>query len=716
MYRSVRILIFYVFAGILETFAFQHNMLDTRSLDTPILKPVKALYEQGDSEKAKKMLLDIFRKRKNLYIRVSEEDIPDIRIQFGKEVENSLRTAGEVKNKYFLFRYEWDMEKTNIPYKFPGETDWDAEPFGDEEWTFMLNRHRYWIDLGKAYFLTGKEKYARTFVQQVTHWIDNNPLEDAKKQTSWRRIEAGIRAENWIKTFELLKNSRAITPDFIEKFLGALYVHADFLNSAYNRHSQISNWGILEFHGLFNLSVFLSDFRQAAAWQKNAISRLETCIRNQILEDGTQWEQSPMYHNEVFHCYLNTLLLAQRRQIRLPAIIHKKTRDMAYANIMWQKPDYHEPLLGDSDDNDLRGLLTTAALLFGDGTIKSRAFETPDYENFFIFSEKDKQTYTGLRTEDPGFLSAWQQNTGDLYSRSSWEHDAYYSSFHMKRLGGGHSHDDLLHFTLYAHHRDYLIDGGRYTYVNTKWRKYFKENSAHNTLGVDHLPNSIYSGSWSNAYEARSEGAYTVISEQYDYAEAINTAYMRLEDPVLIKRQMLYLKPGIWILADSFRGKGEHTYSRYFNFPDQKVAIQNNGLSTLHTSDNLRIQPLEDIEIQLSDAWWSPEYNLKKPVRRAEFSAGGKGFQSFTTLLYFPEHTRVQYEKIPVYDRNDNALDDEDAEAVKIRLPEKEYIWVIAHRQGKRLHPFLIVEGQVVTGDVILIEKTPDTSEIHVLK
>ncbi len=69
MYRSVRILIFYVFAGILETFAFQHNMLDTRSLDTPILKPVKALYEKGDSEKAKKMLLDIFRKRKNLYIR-----------------------------------------------------------------------------------------------------------------------------------------------------------------------------------------------------------------------------------------------------------------------------------------------------------------------------------------------------------------------------------------------------------------------------------------------------------------------------------------------------------------------------------------------------------------------------------------------------------------------------------------------------------------------
>ncbi len=76
---------------------------------------------------------------------------------------------------------------------------------------------------------------------------------------------------------------------------------------------------------------------------------------------------------------------------------------MAYANIMWQKPDYHEPLLGDSDDNDLRGLLTTAALLFGDGTIKSRAFETPDYENFFIFRKKINKPIPGSAQKTPAF-------------------------------------------------------------------------------------------------------------------------------------------------------------------------------------------------------------------------------------------------------------------------------------------------------------------------
>src|SRR5690606_23215020 len=127
------------------------------------------------------------------------------------------------------------------------------------------------------------------------------------------------------------------------------------------------------------------------------------------------------------------------------------------------------------------------------------------------FSDREKKEYTDMVSKEPDFLSVHQQNTGDLYSRSSWEENAYYSSFHMKRIGGGHSHDDLLHFTLFAHGRNYLVDGGRYTYVNNRWRKYFKDNSAHNTLGVDDLPNSVYSSSWGNSYEARSEGVYTRI-------------------------------------------------------------------------------------------------------------------------------------------------------------------------------------------------------------
>ncbi|MBC9794665.1 alginate lyase family protein [Sinomicrobium weinanense] len=684
--------------------------------DNPSLKPVKAYYDQGELQHARKALLNIFRQKENLYIRVSPADRSYIRDHYKEEVRTSIKTADEVRDKYFLFRYEWDMEKTTEPYQFKKEIDWYAEPFGDEEWTFMLNRHRYWTDLGRAYFITGKEKYVKTFVEQVTHWIDQNPILESNQWKSWRRIEAGIRAENWIKTFELVKNSKHITPEFLEKFLNALYIHAEFIDQGYSRHSQMSNWGVLEFHGLFNLAAFLSEFRDAEKWQQSAIARLNTCIQNQILEDGTQWEQSPMYHNEVFHCYLNTILLSQRKNIALPETTLQKTRDMAYADIEWQKPNYHEPLLGDSDDNDLRALLTTAAIVFKDKTIKSRAHKELDYENFFVFGTKMQKEYRDMVIQEPDFLSAYQQSSGDLYSRSSWKEDAYYSSFHIKRLGGGHSHDNLLHFTLFAKGRDYLIDGGRYTYVNNKWRKYFKDNSAHNTLGVDGLPNSEYGSSWGNSYEARSEGAFTRITENYDYAEAINTAYLRLKDPVWMKRQMLYLKPDVWLLVDSFHGKEEHTYSSYFNFPDKQVEVRDGGLSTTLADHNLRIQPLNELSVRLEDAWWSPEYNFKTPVKRAELSKKEKGFASFITLLYFPEKDKLKYEKVPVYNRQDKIVPDNEAEAVKITLPGKEYTLVVAHRASKGLNTFLLVDDQVLSGEVILMEQEGDTRKIHVIK
>lgn len=181
-----------------------NKVLDKLDYSLTQLKPVKEHYESGQEEEALKSLLRLYRSKDNLYLKVSVKDVKHIKSNFPKEVENTLTTANEVLDHYFLFRDEWDMEKTNIPYKFDGEIDWKAVPNGDMEWCFMLNRHKFWIHLGKAYMLTGNEKYAEGFVKQANHWIDNNPLEEDLKKYSWRRIEAGLRLENWIKAFCLV--------------------------------------------------------------------------------------------------------------------------------------------------------------------------------------------------------------------------------------------------------------------------------------------------------------------------------------------------------------------------------------------------------------------------------------------------------------------------------------------------------------------------------
>lgn len=710
------ITLYFFIIGSSVVFAQNETLLGKLDYNLADLKSVEHFDQIGSKHKAMSALLDWYRKKENLYLKVSDKDLKYVKENFPEDVANTLKKANDVLNKKFIFREDWDMEKTNIPYTFKGEIDWKAIPNGDEEWCFMLNRHKYWIDLGRAYYLTGNEKYAKGFIAQVNHWINNNPFDNSLKKYSWRRIEAGIRCENWIKSFEYIKNSKYVTPQFFEKFLNALYQHGTYLNASFSNFSKTSNWGVIEFHGLFNLALFMNEFKTANQWKSDAIENLKTCISLQILEDGSQWEQSPMYHNEVLHCLMNVNLIAQRKNYTLPQAISTTTKEMALVNVKWQKPNYHQPLLGDSDDTDLRGLLTMASSLFNDPVLKSRAFDKYDYENFFIMGLENNRIYEKITPSNPDFLSVYQQISGDFYMRSSWKEDAAFTGFHLKKLGCGHGHDNLLHFTLFANGKDYLIDSGRYSYVNNEWREFFKNNKSHNTLGVDNLTNSIYNDSWFNTFEARSQGVFTKSAIDYDYAEAENTAYKRLVDPVSMKRRMLYLKPNIWFIFDSFSANETHTYSQYFNFPNDSVQIQDGGLTTTYKENNLRIQPINNLEIKLEDSWWSPEYNLKKQSKRAEIYLNAKGFTSFISLLYFPNQTKLSFKKIAIYDRDDNILSDKEAEAVTVDVDGKTYTLLVVYNSSAPAVQFYKVNGIFVHGEVVLIETINGTNKTVIIK
>ncbi|MFB9056888.1 alginate lyase family protein [Mariniflexile ostreae] len=713
---GIRPLLFMSFFLIaIHTFS-QSSVFDKLDFKNTHLKKVNNSYQNKKQKKALEELLFVFRKKENLYLRINPEDRGYVKLEHKTGVSKSINTANEVLKNYFLFRDEWDMEKTNVPYQFKKEINWQINPFGDIEWTYMLNRHKFFIDLGKAYYLTENEKYAKAFVAQVEHWIANNPLEERLKNTSWRRIDAGIRCENWIKAFEYVKNSKHITPEFLARFLNTLYVHGEYINSEFTDFSRTSNWGILEYHGLFNLALFLEEFKMASQWKFDAIEKLTACFELQILDDGNHWEHSAMYHNEIFHCILNLKLLANQKNIALSEIIKKKAITMAYANVKWQKPNFHQPLLGDSDDTDLRGLLTLASNVLHDSVLKSRAYAVLDYENLFLLGRAQNERYQKLEATNPDFLSVYQKNSGDFYMRTSWDEDAAYTSLHLKKLGCGHCHDNIFHFNLYANQRDYLVDAGRYTYVNNKWREFFKSSINHNTLGVDNLANSVYETSWANSFEARSQGMFTKSESDFDYAEAENTAYKRLKDPVLLKRRMLFLKPNVWLIFDSFSANGNHKYSQYFNFPNTKVDVLDKGLITTYKKQNLRIQPVKHVDIKLSDSWYSPEYNLKQKSIKAELSTVSTGFTSFISLLYFPEDTALTYKKIPVYDRFDAVVDDKYVEAVSITFLDKEYTLVVTHDSPAPKRFFFKVHGTFIRNEVVLIEKKEKASVIHIIK
>ncbi|MBJ7882507.1 hypothetical protein [Gelidibacter salicanalis] len=85
-------------------------------------------------------------------------------------------------------------------------------------------------------------------------------------------------------------------------------------------------------------------------------------------------------------------------------------------------------------------------------------------------------------------------------------------------------------------------------------------------------------------------------------------------------------------------------------------------------------------------------------------------------MLYFPDETPLAYKKTPVYNRNDVLLKDEDVEAVTLTIEDTTYTVVVVHNSPAPAAHFFKVNGQFVSGEVILIEKRNNKTRIHVIK
>lgn len=113
-------------SGALSAKGADDAFFEQLDLGLPQLGQVRALYQNNQPEKALGKFLELYRSKENLYLRAGANDVEHISKVFKEDVQKTIKTADEVLNRYFLFRYEWDMEKTNVPYQFEEEIDWTA--------------------------------------------------------------------------------------------------------------------------------------------------------------------------------------------------------------------------------------------------------------------------------------------------------------------------------------------------------------------------------------------------------------------------------------------------------------------------------------------------------------------------------------------------------------------------------------------------------------
>ena len=385
---------------------------------------------------------------------------------------DALARAGEICGHTFLFRDHWEMEPTREPVHFDGPVVWDAVPAGDPEWTYALNRHTIFLHLGRAWQYTGQARYLDAFVSLLGDWLDRVPRTPASENTTWRALEAGLRPENWLRALGLF--GPAVPEALGRRIDESLAAHGDYLARAHGPFQRLSNWGAIQAHGLFLIGLWLG----RADWQALALGRLAENLRHAVLPDGVQWEQSPMYHCEVLHALLDTLLLAERNGIDVPPLLPEKARAMCRALAVWAAPDRTILPQGDSDVIDAGDLLAAGALLFRDPLLAAAAQGPLCEETLWDFGPDAPARLAALPAAWPACPSQKLEASGNYILRSGWGREDTWIHFRAGSLGGGHGHADLLHVDVYHGGEAVLTDAGRGTYVDGGLRRALKGPAA----------------------------------------------------------------------------------------------------------------------------------------------------------------------------------------------------------------------------------------------
>jgi hypothetical protein len=548
----------------------------------------------------------------------------------------------------------------------------DADLFGDKKITWELNRHQYFATLGQAYWLTGDERYAQTFVAQIDSWCAENP---PKLGINWAsNLEVAFRSISWIWALHFFKSSPALTA---EKFLNLakfLYINAIHLETYLSTYFSPNTHLTGEALGLFYIGTLLPEFKESDRWRKTGLQILLEQLDRQVQQDGVYFEQSSYYHRYTTDFYLHLRILLTANQETAPERLDAKLQQLLDFLMYITRPDGKTPLFGDDDGgrlmkldnrdaNDFRATLFTGAAVFNRGDYKFVAGETAE-ETLWLLGPKALSEIDKISASEPRQPSIGFEQSGYYVMRDGWNPEANYLFFDCGHHGTdncGHAHADSLSFELAVNGRTMLVDPGTYTYTASReLRDTFRTSAAHNTVTIDGESWSVPAGpfSWKTIGESRRSG--WLPKGRFDYIAASQNRSDTPPGELDHRREILFLKDDYWIIRDRVDSVGTHDIKLWLHFDSNVTPERSLQVSTFG----------RDGEWIRESGWVSHCYGSKEEAPINAFSVHANGSEELITLL-IPAASKPIITELEALNGRAFALDFEDKHDVLLLRRER---------------------------------------------
>ena len=567
----------------------------------------------------------------NLKLDLSEVEKKAIVADADKSLQNrfDLLGSGEVElnpikwSTDFIHGYEW--KKGTYYRKY---TQVDLSNNADVKVPRELSRCHHLLRLALAYRLTGEEKYARTVIEQIIDWIEENPL---MYSINWGcAMDVGIRAVNWIWALSLINGYDANKSD-LRRIKQSIYQHGWFIfqnlegsNLGYNNNHYFS-----DIVGLLHISLLFKNDNDAGKWQRFAIKSFFRETRLQVLPSGMSYEGSTNYNRLVLELVMTSVVLMKRNGIDVPPDIWYRLENMFDFIMKLAMPDGTMPIVGDQDNgrllpfgiedlNDHRYLLSVGAMMFNRGDFKRESMGYNIYsallagakDEFDRVQERDYLKKSEL-LRDAGFAL---MRKNENYLLLNVDNQGMYRD---SGTGMSHTHCDWFSFVLCAKGVPFIIDPGSYVYSSdADARNLFRFTKMHNTIVVDGKNQVEFNAQllWDMRRKAIPNLNVWESNEKEDRIDCTHEGYSWLGDKITHNRQICFDKENeTWEIQDAITGAENHHVAVYFHLDPQvqasingkSASIKSNGVELIVEFDSNR-----DYAVVLEDGKVSKGYGL----------------------------------------------------------------------------------------------------------
>lgn len=466
-----------------------------------------------------------------------------------------------------------ESKKLNFP------NDWNSKG-PSKLWIYNLH---YFEDL-----LSNNADEKRDFHRQLLNrWVDENPIGQGN---GWEPYPASLRIVNilkaWLGGLEL-----------DDKLFKSVYFQASYLSNDLEKHL-LGNHYFVNLKALLFAGIIFGNRR----WVNIAQEELITEIPEQLLQDGSNFELSPMYHS---------LMLVDMLDV---------------SNLSKAYPTQLTPQL-----KSLLEEYIPKMLLFAD------AMAHPDGGVSFFNDSVDGIAPTKSKIESYAEKLGFKVSRHEINKSQILDHDV--SGYICATTGGnklifdvsavgpdyipGHAHADTLSFELSLGRERVFVNSGISEYGLTESRLYQRKTRAHNTVEVDNKDSSQVWSGFRVANRARVVERYCELNiNKSILLRGAHDGYKSLFGGCTHSRELIFTDESL-VICDDLEGDFRKAKSRFHFHPKLKVSLENNSLTVVGEGFILK-SDLTGKKTSLFESVWHPAFGVDLPNKGLSVEFAGK--------------------------------------------------------------------------------------------